>query len=52
MKAMYKSPQIEVMQVASSMMMDTPAISGGNVPLSTGGQASGGTVPKAPERPF
>jgi len=49
---MYKSPQIEVMQVATGMMMDTPAISGGNVQLSEGGQAPGGTVPKAPRRPF
>ena len=52
MKAMYRTPRIEIMKVATGALLDTPAISGGNVQLGEGGQATGTTKPKAPKPLF
>lgn len=52
MKAMYIIPQMDILHVSTSSLMDSQAISGPEG-MKDGGQAPGGTIPKAPgKRPF
>ena len=51
MKAMYITPQMDILHVSTSALMDSQAISGPEG-LKDGGQATSGTIPKAPEKIF
>lgn len=49
MKAMYKTPSTETLQVEAYALLQSIS---GPEGMKEGGQATGGTVPKAPHKPF